>query len=833
MPSQHFGSKALSPADAACAALRRLLADSALLTRDVGELTEADTRVKLIDPLFKDVLGWFEAEIRREESVEVGFIDYVLGAQFAYLHIEAKRFAPRFDLRVASGSRILELSGPHLLGNALVKPLIEQAAKYASELGSEFAVLTNGDQFVVFRPRLPGRKWRDGRALLWHGYEDILSDFAKFFSWLSRDGVLSGALREVFETADSITTTLTAPVEFIHNPDVELVRNRFWMRIARVVGPLFEPDASNVQDEIIVYCYVRTPLSDQTDASIDALLRDRPPSFALDAGAKDIQPGHKGQTAFDIFIEQDLKDRKPGTYVVTGGVGSGKTTFLRRFVKVVQPELVRQYCVWLHIDYLPIGDVVDDPEVITTQLRTFTYHELRKVIQKEYAELWPKDGETLRAVLAPDIAEARLTHLFGLAEGTPAWVEKENALVAEWLTDEARVVERILQMVALRGLRVVLVLDNTDQQGERFQEAVFLLAQKLADTCKALTVVALREEKFFAAYRRGVFDAFGDRSFHIGSPNLEEVIRKRLNRALDRLHEELKGESSNSDVRAERQQIEYVLRALIRSTARDNHNIVRMLACVSNGDMRYALQMFRDFVSSGNTQIDKILRILEKDGSYSVPFHEFAKSAILGSRKFFKSGASNVVNVFLRSAAARSSHLTAVRLLARLANSFAAPSPHGEGYVETRDLLGEFRASFGRADDLILRGEELLRRGLIESEPPKAASLEKTEAVRITASGLYYWKYLVRSFAYLDLVFVDTPLVERELAKSLAQLAQETDMPSRFERVRAFLDYLGRQEERELADVQVREGPYGAALIPQVRDQIERELLVISQKLGL
>ena len=149
-----------------------------------------------------------------------------------------------------------------------------------------------------------------------------------------------------------------------------------------------------------------------------------------------------------------------------------------------------------------------------------------------------------------------------------------------------------------------------------------------------------------------------------------KVIRKRLNRALDRLHEEHKDEAVTTELRAERQQVEYVLRALIRSTARDNHNIVRITGVSRTRDMRYALQMFRDFVSSRRMlQIDKMLRILEKDGSYSVPFHEFAESAILRSRKCFKSGASNVVNVFLRSAAARSSHLTATRLLARLANS--------------------------------------------------------------------------------------------------------------------------------------------------------------------
>ena len=84
--------------------------------------------------------------------------------------------------------------------------------------------------------------------------------------------------------------------------------------------------------------------------------------------------------------------------------------------------------------------------------------------------------------------------------------------------------------------------------------------------------------------------------------------------------------------------------------------------------MRHALDMFRDFVSSGNINVFKILKI---GGGYHVPFHEFAKSAILGSRKYYRSSVSHVVNVFKPSGARRASHLTALRILARLSRADA------------------------------------------------------------------------------------------------------------------------------------------------------------------
>jgi uncharacterized protein YbdZ (MbtH family) len=51
----------------------------------------------------------------------------------------------------------------------------------------------------------------------------------------------------------------------------------------------------------------------------------------------------------------------------------------------------------------------------------------------------------------------------------------------------------------------------------------------------------------------------------------------------------------------------------------------------------------------------------------------------------------------------------------------------------------------------------------------------------------------------------------------------------RFERVRAFLEYLERKEADELAAAAAR-GPFQEALIPQIRNQVESEIDVISKK---
>jgi hypothetical protein len=445
-----------------------------------------------------------------------------------------------------------------------------------------------------------------------------------------------------------------------------------------------------------------------------------------------------------------------------------------------------------------------------------------------YRELIPASGEGIRSLFALEINEARLTSLFGLDEHSEAWQEKVNSLVTRLYESDQAYVEAVLRRLS-DGRRVVLVLDNSDQLGETFQASLFLFAQKLSREHKALCVVALREEKFFAAYRRGIFDAFGDRRFHIGSPSLGRVIQSRLEYGLQKYIDQAKA-SSGGPNQEEIDGVRLLVHALIRSATKRNSPIVRMLACVSNGDMRHALDRVREFIGSGNTDIEKLLRVARKHEGYTIPFHEFAKSAILGSKRFYQRGLSHVLNLFSKSSAPGASHFAAARLLARLCAADGAASPHGEGFVDTSKILREYRGCFGAADDLIDRGEELLRRGLIESEPPRVASINAADALRVAPSGAYYWRFLMRSFAYLDLVFVDTAIADRAVARSLGEAADSTDLVIRYDRVRRFLRYLESSELHELRSARPGFDLYRHSLIRQICEDVNTEIENIERK---
>jgi hypothetical protein len=85
----------------------------------------------------------------------------------------------------------------------------------------------------------------------------------------------------------------------------------------------------------------------------------------------------------------------------------------------------------------------------------------------------------------------------------------------------------------------------------------------------------------------------------------------------------------------------------------------------------------------------------------------------------------------------------------------------------------------------------------------------------------------------MDLVFLDTPIADRDLAHQLARLADDADMIIRFQRVRLFVKYLENKENEELLEAARRAGPYQDALMTEIAIQIGEEIKVIRNKLDL
>jgi predicted type IV restriction endonuclease len=140
-----------------------------------GNASEADTRVKVIDRILKEVLGWKENQISREDKVSAGFVDYKLSAlDKPTLVIEAKREGIYFELpRKLENSRKYKISGA-LKSSPEVQSAIEQVQRYCVDEGIRYAVVTNGYAWLIFKAIRDGEPWRNGEVLVFSNAKDIM-----------------------------------------------------------------------------------------------------------------------------------------------------------------------------------------------------------------------------------------------------------------------------------------------------------------------------------------------------------------------------------------------------------------------------------------------------------------------------------------------------------------------------------------------------------------------------------------------------------------------------------------------------------------------------------
>lgn len=145
-------------------------------------VTESDVRLKIIDPIFVDILAWPHAEMLTENASLDGFVDYSCHVNGrARLIIEAKRDGRKFDLSSRSAKKGYKLNGP-VFSSPAAREGIKQAIRYCGAKNAELACVTNGNEWIIFRgTRLgDGLDTIEGMAFVFSGLGQVEKEFAFF-----------------------------------------------------------------------------------------------------------------------------------------------------------------------------------------------------------------------------------------------------------------------------------------------------------------------------------------------------------------------------------------------------------------------------------------------------------------------------------------------------------------------------------------------------------------------------------------------------------------------------------------------------------------------------
>lgn len=754
----------------------------------LDQANEAATRLKVIDRVLQEVLGWTHDDISPEERVsedgKTTYADYVLRTANNAIVVEAKKVGASFETPSLT-VRKQKLTASFVsgaLGDAII-----QARDYARKLGVDFAAVTNGDAWIIFPAQRHDQvAFNESFALVFPNLISVLRDnYQDFVELLSRDAVVDGSLelsligryenqfgsrklRNAFAA-----THRTAP------------RNPVFPLIEEAVVTAFSDSIEQLEGELLEKCYVSTPETIKFDSRINLHISKRDHLFKT-------QPVRPMKASESVVLRQKLAESvakvKPLAILLLGSVGSGKTTFLHYTRKVKAADLFApkssgNYPHWIYVDFRDCPEQASAIDFIYARIREY-------FIQDGYFKDY---NRCIRKAYATEIEALKSGPLFLVAKNK----EKFDEAITELITDDyKKVVPYIDKLLthATHHSAIFLVIDNVDQfEHEEEQSRLFTETISLGHKLGVNLVMSMRGSTYAKHRNSATFDAYDFDPLQIDPPRISSVLSKRFALA-KRLLEGKKGEfvaENGAHIKLENvAEIMDLVQASVLGTEIGNR-----IEVLSADDVRLALRMTREFLEFGYSNPGRALQIYREEGKYVLPKHEAFRAILLGNHSVYSEEYSPIANPFDSRLSITKAQLLRLYILSAVVN-FASSEAfrHIDGTTIAENLR---KIGFGDAITLAVL-QDLCRYRFMHTASQNIPDMHSSFFP--SRLGGYIVRDLIGYFPFLENMMFDTFIADNGVWEKLRAMSNEIEQEGntvfriklRTERVRTFVDYLQR-----------------------------------------
>lgn len=767
--------------------------ESSYQTYKDSDLTESDTRSKILDKIILEVLGWEEFDINREGWVRVGYYDYEIGTANFQFVVEAKKNLNSFKLP-KSGNEVKVQS--IYKGN---QDVIDQTRQYLFQRGLAYGVITNGSQFIICRfSNTSGLDWQDEKCIFFKDFDDLKTNFDKFYDLLSKESVSKyGRLKILHTSNNGRTIVKDYPLK---RKNQELVRNKISQHLIPIINQVFE-EIYNTETlagkKILEACYVQNEDVKKYNSELGNVFSDDPPTF--DSRIIPVQNTIETQKQLRSNIFDGISNL-PDPIILIGTAGAGKTTFIKYFSEVLLSKKNKKNRPLIYLDFrLFTSQTISDTK--------FIYKTIIDQLENKYSELNLTKFNILKTIYQEDIAKKR--------EGTWSRFIDNNRLedaIADYIDERQKDPIRHLKAITdyLRfkcNKRICVLFDNADQLNDDDQKEVFLLGNSINRNLNSLVIISLREGYFYKWRKKPPFNAYQSVVYHITAPPYKLVLQKRIEYVMKNFNfSEVDLESDNKVVKFREGNLQHLFKNLYDTLFNSKHSdVMDFLEETSYPNTREGLELFKSFLLSGHSKITEYMSFNYGNGE-GVPIWEFFKSIALESNYYYETQKSNVVNLFYPSKSNKN-HFTKVRILNYLKSKLSLSAKRRD-YFSVSELIDSFLMAGYTADIIEEELQVLFESKLISTSEyiediEELTEIDSTSMISITSVGLYYLEKLVGHFYYLDLVLQDTPIYEDKYYQDLADNFPECDeygnrnLNDRKTITKKFLEYLSFEEKKD------------------------------------
>lgn len=741
---------------------------------------EAKTRFLIIDRVIEKCLGWSRGSVDPERYHSGDYSDYELGLDGSAVVVEAKREGKSFELPAGFSKSKAKIKTLKEISKDLAEA-IDQVLKYAKDRSIPICVVSNGKQLIAFLgSRTDGIPPDEGDAMVFPSLEAMVYGFHDLWNCLSPPGVKEMIISKFLAKNSTPPPPPKLSSKVINYPGYKN-RNEQASEL-QILGDLFLEDivrSPEIEEEFLREAYCESGALSQYALVSKSILNARYSAAFDEAANVDSEPLQRKGRLSPTFSKDVLSaslNRRP--ILLVGDVGAGKTTFIRHLIKIQAKDILADSIV-LYIDF-------GSQPVLSDQLNQFVIAEIDRQLVDLYG-IDIQEDNFIRGVHHSGLQRFSKGIYSRLKESDRSEYDaKEIDYLLELVSDkESHLKASIEHLVKARKKQVVISLDNVDQRPAPFQEQAFLVSQSIAEKWPVTVFVSLRPETFNLSKVAGVLAAYHPKVFTISPPRVDHVLVKRISFAVKLLKDtgRLPWFPEGLTIRSS-SLLGYM--DMLLYAFRNVEPVIELVDNLSGGNVRRALDFVSSFVGSGHVDSAKILRIINEQGRYNLPLHEFLRAIIYGDHKNYNPTDSLVSNIMDVSSPDKKEHFAVAIVVSFILRKGKVGG--ADGYVDRADAV-ECLQYLGfqpvQIDNTLNRA---LAANLIAT-PQGPTKLKLNERYRGTSIGAYSVDRLVCLFSYIDAIIVDTPVMDETLRNRLVDTDQ-LPLVNRLERAGAFVDYL-------------------------------------------
>jgi GTPase SAR1 family protein len=772
----------MEPIDVAAERLKLLISEVAGYKDSIR--SEQDTRLKVINRVLTEVLGWPLEAISTEEPSGSGYIDYKLSIdKLARLVVEAKRDGRELGLGNRGAGRPYRLNGP-VYSTKAIKEGLGQAVRYCGQKNAELACVTNGAEWVVLRgSRLgDGRDTMEGMGFVFPSLDDVQEHFALFYDLLSYEAVADIRFRAYFQEAEGRPIRAhTFRAALRSQSDRRLVsHNKLSRDLDRVMTSFFRRLSGDDDPDLLAKCFVVTRESQRADERLARISEDligRIRSLDTDSG----------EQLTDIVQRVQLTQRNEFVILV-GTKGAGKSTFIDRFFRHVLPKDLLADCIVARVN---LADSKGDEASVTKWLdrhlleeleralfsdSTPTYEELQGMFYDEYVRL--RDG-SLRYLYERDRDDFKID--FGQR------IEKRRE------EQPHEYIRRLVRNI-VGGRRKIpcLIFDNADHFTIEFQERVFQYARSIYESELCLIIMPITDRTSWQLSTEGALRSFESESLFLPTPSPKTVLTKRIEFLEERLAEE-KREPGRGYFFSRGITLSFdnlvAFSAALQTIFLKTGIVSLWIGNLANNDIRRCLEVAKNVVSSPHLAVHELLKAYVASSDIHVPRYKIKRALIKEQYDIYPDGVNSFVrNIFALDDEVETTPLLGLRLLRLLRD--AQKSGTGDPFVSFEQIIDYCQSMKVEPNATTAWLSRMLEAGLCLSYDPTVTTINTAGKLELSPAGAQHLFWGTRDTDYIQAMLEVSPLADRSVYDQLTELSTQPNSNVWREKIRVFVDYL-------------------------------------------